>query len=440
MDRSPDRFKTLSRTIIVNRISVILACMLWYLIIEPPSFFRGREGLPDSTLKTIIFLVILFLGVFEALSATGNTLSMERDWIVVAASSLGQPYDLTALNATMRRIDLICKLVSPIFISMIISSYGIRTGVVMVCGMSACSIGLEWFCAKRVWENNAYLRVVKSIPSHTIAANVINYNILSHVKLFFLDFVADFRLYLQSIICIPSLALCLLHLSALAYSASLITFLLNVGITVNIITIVRAIGSIVEVSSTVVTPIGVDRLSQAKNHGSFYERLSADTYSVEASSKGNEIGLFRLGLWGLSWQVINLVPVVISLWSMASGTTSIFTSVTLFFFLSSSRLGLWIFDLTTQQLTQTMTVADQRSSFAGVENSFVSMFELLQNFAIIILSRPEQFRWIVLMSFLAVVCSTVVYATWVWKIRGHLVHWKTIMKSCECIRIRTGNW
>jgi iron-regulated transporter 1 len=147
------------------------------------------------------------------------------------------------------------------------------------------------------------------------------------------------------------------------------------------------------------------------------------------------------------------VPVVLALWSLSPGTSSdslptlvsrVLGAVSsqpllafvLFFFLSSSRLGLWIYDLTTQQLTQTMTTPPQRSSFTGVEYSFVSLFELTQYIIAIIFYRPEQFKWIALMSWIAVAISTVAYAGWVWKMRGHLVHWDRLGKSCECIKIR----
>ena len=110
-------------------------------------------------------------------------------------------------------------------------------------------------------------------------------------------------------------------------------------------------------------------------------------------------------------------------------------AVMLFFFLSTSRLGLWIYDLTTQQLTQTMTTPAQRSTFTGIECSFVALFELAQNVMTISLHRPEDFKWIALVSWSAVALSSVIYAAWVWKMRGHLVHWEKFTKSCECIKL-----
>jgi iron-regulated transporter 1 len=81
------------------------------------------------------------MGILEGLSASGNMLSIERDWIVTAASPNGQPYDLTHLNSSMRRIDLICKLIAPIATSLVISMAHIRIGVVIVNIMSVISWG-----------------------------------------------------------------------------------------------------------------------------------------------------------------------------------------------------------------------------------------------------------------------------------------------------------
>jgi len=178
---------------------------------------------------------------------------------------------------------------------------------------------------------------------------------------------------------------------------------------------------------------------------------------IPSESDSNETktttGLERLGLWGLSFQLLNLVPVVFALWSLSPAPTSnpflfsnilSFPAVTssptllaflLFFFLALSRLGLWIYDLTTQQLTQTMVPPFFRSSFIGVEYSFASLFELCNYILAIIFSRPEQFKWVAGISWCAVGCSAVMYAGWVWKERGHLVHWEKfgMGKGCECV-------
>ncbi|RAL65068.1 hypothetical protein DID88_001175 [Monilinia fructigena] len=92
---------------------------LLLLFVEAKNGSGGNDGVPllkvvadeassGDTIKIAIFVLILGFGILEGLSASGNMLSMERDWVVTAAAPEGRAYDLTHLNAAMRRrIDLI---------------------------------------------------------------------------------------------------------------------------------------------------------------------------------------------------------------------------------------------------------------------------------------------------------------------------------------------
>ncbi len=108
----------------------------------------------------------------------------------------------------------------------------------------------------------------------------------------------------------------------------------------------------------------------------------------------------------------------------------ILNAAMLFLFLSISRLGLWVFDLTTQEVTQSRVTPAQRSSFAGTEMAFVSLFELSQWVFATVFPRPEQFRYLAAGSLAAVGCSLVMYSTWVRRQRGHLVHWEKLGMVC----------
>lgn len=497
VDQAPNRLRTLVSTITINRISVIGASAIWFFIVEPISTkpnewvlsipsISGIQG--AAVMKAAMFVLILLLGILENLSASGNMLSMERDWVVAASSPDGKPYDLTHLNSAMRRIDLICKLIAPILISLIVSATNVKIGVLVVGAMSTASWSIELWCVRRVWNLNSRLREPEVVIDPVSEdGNVVlpplettRRSCWSKTSQGFRRYVQDFRNYFSSLVWIPSLSLAFLHISALTYSGTFITYLLVVGFSLDVITIARAMGSIVEISSTVITPVGVQILSKAANHGRFRgEDRSEDseTALLEGTPEEDgrtETGLERLGLWGISFQLINLVrpivflphdeahtdslqaPVVFALWQLASNPAtssslphlvSRFLTVPsqpllafiLFFFLSVSRLGLWVYDLTTQQLTQTMVTPTQRSSFTGVEYSFVSLFELAQFVIIIVLHKPEQFKWIAAMSWIAVLVSTLAYAGWVWKMRGHLVHWERIGKGCECVVVRHGH-
>jgi iron-regulated transporter 1 len=64
--------------------------------------------------------------------------AVERDWAVVVAESLQMPRE--ELNSVMRRIDLICKLVAPLCISLV-DGYSTEVAVWVVFGQNAASIG-----------------------------------------------------------------------------------------------------------------------------------------------------------------------------------------------------------------------------------------------------------------------------------------------------------
>lgn len=428
VDQNSDRLKILVSTITVNRVAVISASVLWFFIVAAAtpdavnsSYGSDIAGLPfPELLKAGIFTLILMLGILEILSGQGNMLSMERDWVVTVAAPAGRPYDLTHLNAVTKRIDLICKLIAPILISIIISSTNNKIGVLVVGGMSLCSWFLEVFCARIVWNKNPKLQAAK--PSNRQARQDLEErpDLFTRIGGGLHRYAQDFKNYFSSRVWIPSLSLAVLYFSALAYSSNFITFMINAGISLEMITIARAFGSVIEISSTLVTPVGIHVLGKAVNRGRFRGRdrtnsraalLQHETEGVEVVRDEEEkwkaeTGCERFGLWGLTWQFVNLIPVVVALWYMSpispeadqfllsrliSPTLPLpLLTVAMFTFLSLSRLGLWIYDLTTQQLTQTLVPPTQRSSFTGVEYSFYNLFELLQNVAAMVFDKPDR--------------------------------------------------
>ncbi len=328
VDHGQDRLKTLLETISINRISVICASVFWFWIVSS-SETPNQKALsqptfanlpPSPIIKGTFFTLILALGILENLSASGNMMSMERDWILVACSPDNSPYDLTHLNSVMRRIDLICKLLSPILISVVVSLLGIKIGVLAVGGMSACSWGFELFCARHVWNRNPRLQAPKITESSTSSIESLqgsqSGNIFRKFVVGLENYRRDFKNYFSSKVWIPSISLAFLHISSLSYGATFITFLLSVGFSLDLITLARAAGSVVEISSTIITPFGVHYLGKAKNHGRF--RGEGSNYApLLEEGDGNderdhekwrtETGLERLGLWGILFQLLNLV-------------------------------------------------------------------------------------------------------------------------------------
>ncbi|KAK7748104.1 hypothetical protein SLS53_001356 [Cytospora paraplurivora] len=105
-----NRLSVIRASIVGQRVPVAASCALFLLLLSKP----GALG-PGT--EPGIFVVIIFLAVVEKLCSTMNTISVERDWVVVITE--GNEAARRAMNARMRRIDLGCKLLGPLVISLI---------------------------------------------------------------------------------------------------------------------------------------------------------------------------------------------------------------------------------------------------------------------------------------------------------------------------------
>lgn len=180
VDHAPSRLRTLLTTVSVNRVVVIAACVCWAIIIrkeESEEVATSTSSAVDSSSarplmhrwKDTLFILILVLGILERLSRLANLISIERDWVptMVAVSipeSEKPGYDLSDLNAAMSRIDLICKLGSPIAISAFMSTTkSPRLGAVLLIGLNFLTWPFEYLTARQLWQGNELLQELKVV-------------------------------------------------------------------------------------------------------------------------------------------------------------------------------------------------------------------------------------------------------------------------------------
>ena len=307
------------------------ATLVWLLILSQQDIVGGETVfvLPkNAVLKALAFAVAVTLGIVERLSSSGNLISMERDWVVAVAAPAGQPYCLTDLNAVMRRIDLVCKLIAPIFISVVISAVGsMRIGVVYTGVTSLICLPIELFSAKKVWNSSNALQQPKPRPEPSAGESDARLSPAAQSRSWTSLLLRQFKgleLYFSTSVWLPSLTLSMLHYNMLTWRATFITYLINAGYTLNFITIARTLGSIFEIGSTILTPIGIRYAGAALHHEATERRYRDEDEAAVAFIRQSEteefdgetektleaqtvIGLERLGLWGFSLQMTMLV-------------------------------------------------------------------------------------------------------------------------------------
>ena len=105
----------------------------------------------SSPLGGAMFAFIVVCGCIQNLSAIALSVAIERDWVTVIAHASSE--HLTQINTYMRRIDLLCKLLAPLFVSLLVTVTSNFVAAYIMCGVEAGCIVFELLC--RSCANNA---------------------------------------------------------------------------------------------------------------------------------------------------------------------------------------------------------------------------------------------------------------------------------------------
>ena len=435
IDGAPTRLRPLLFTILANRTTLVASCILWLAL-----FSTSYESL-----RKALFAAILVLGMVEKASRMANILSMERDWVPTIANADGEGSSLTHLNTVMRRIDIVCKFLAPLAISGVVALLKSAPAAITIAIMSSASLVLEVWAVLRVWKTNSRLRASKG-EAHHFSGDVelearyqLHSEILKHDVHFLRrllarspeavafarsiigDHIEGLNYYFSTTVWLPSVCVAVLHASVLAWSGTLITWLLNANFSLGEVTVAKGIGSFFEIGSTVVFPWAVSVFSETRsdNHATTSYQMverrglddedEADDYQAQKSpdkvdpnlaedsgligSRSLHVGVVRAALWAISSLLFLLIPTTIVLFYLNSHLTDnhsesgdtvtsplaahTLLAVGFFTFLSLSFLGRWTYDLAVTQLSQMLIPATHRSSFGGMEQAIISCVSLV---------------------------------------------------------------
>ena len=93
------------------------------------------------------------------------------------------------------------------------------------------------------------------------------------------------------------------------------------------------------------------------------------------------------------------------------------------------RTGIWLFDLSVQQLLQENVKEEERGVVNGVMKSMMCFNDMLNYVLVIAAPRPENFQILTIISVGMVTLALTFYAAYVRKVRGHLFHFVDCFKS-----------
>jgi iron-regulated transporter 1 len=380
---SANRLSVVRASILGGRAAVVLSC-LGFLSLGLLSVGAGSY---------LILAALCVPACVEKLCSIANLVSVEKDWVIVLAG--GSEEDLQRLNAQMRRIDLFCKIFGPLIISAL-DTWNIQGAILMLIGVNSLSLPLEYLSIAKVYNSTEALQAPRSRTSYTpLLGNEPSPGESSlqdeaeDLELLKPSIISALRIYSASRAFIPSLALAMLYFTVLSFSGQLITYLFSTGLSPLKVTLLRTVSVLVEITATFLAPRAI--------------RL---------------VGPVRAALWFISFQALVLLagssfwatsPASISVWILVGGVIL-------------SRIGRWGFDLAVQFLIQTEVSDAHRGSFGSTEAGVQNVFELLAYALTIVFRDPKAFQWPVYVSVANVAIAAGIYAAFVRRRRGHLLH------------------
>ncbi|GAA6025360.1 hypothetical protein JCM11491_002746 [Sporobolomyces phaffii] len=425
-----ERLRFVRSTILVQKATVAAAYVLFlisFLEIGPQQGERKR-------LLDAFFAIITILSALLNLATIGISVAVERDWVTCIARGDGAV--LTKLNTYLRRIDLLSKLVAPLFVSLLTTAASYTFAAAFLLGFALVSLCFEFLWIRIVYSRLPILAenskscgedrptgapsTENATRSRSLGTRVIR--IRERFTLRISSELKDWLVFIRSPVFFSCLSISLLYLTVLSFDGSMLAYLKAHDYSDGFVAGMRGVGVITGLIGTVVMP--------------FLE---------------TKIGLVRAGSWSIWSEVITLVPAVLAFFVQPPKTGARglpYNSALLFTGKSSltsprfdlnpsatnsegdlvpgmalSRIGLWSFDLCQlKELQEALNDHPRKNTIMALQFSLQNLLDLVKYVVTIIFNKPSEFRWAVVVSYASVVLGALCYLVYVRNERGHLVH------------------
>ncbi|KAG8795611.1 hypothetical protein FRC17_008119, partial [Serendipita sp. 399] len=142
----------LQKRLIVQQVLQIATYGLFLVLFHPlrPSVGGFSEDSNLAAVYVLLALIILASSIM-GLATAGINVAIQRDWVVTI--SQGSHTLLTRLNTYLRRVDLLCKLLAPLLVSLLTTTVSYPGAVTFYLGYAVVTLVMEQLWIIVVWNH-----------------------------------------------------------------------------------------------------------------------------------------------------------------------------------------------------------------------------------------------------------------------------------------------
>merc|ERR1712038_853287 len=425
-----DRTKRLTAAktfLLVQNLCVSLCALLL------SGFIGYRHQIPEEYLEVATVLVsissILFASIAR-LASSGVNIIIQKDWIVVIAEK--DTDRLARMNSILRTIELTTYMLAPAAAGQLFTYLGFVITGVFIAAWNIVSVCLEYLLLVLIYRKYPKLASFKVSEDPDIASEDSEDSEGDQHGNPIKEALAGWRIYFNHAVRNAGLGLAFLFLTVLGFDNITYGFCLLQGVPHAALGILVGVSALVGVLGSLSYPpirarVGLERTGLM---GMFLLISCSSLAVLSTFLPGSPMNLKSLVQPGLSENNNNTnystgvattdleeETLTFQAYWQSYGSVSIFLAGIIL-----ARFGLWIVDLTINQILQERVAEERRGVVNGVQDSINNTFNLLKCVFVILLPSEETFALLIFISFASINFGWLMYALYSRSQRGHLFH------------------
>lgn len=372
----------------------------------------------------IVSVLAIILASIARLASSGVNIIIQKDWIVVIANN--NTDKLARMNSVLRTIELTTYMLAPAAGGLLLDYIGyIGTGI-FIAVWNIVSVVLEFTLLILIYRKYPKLGSIKKPEDDNKNEDEEKRNVVK-------DTIEGWKTYMNHPVRNAGLGLAFLFMTVLGFDNITYGYCLLQGVPHLALGVLVGISALIGVLGSLAYPpirarVGIERTGLI---GMFLLISTSSLAVLSAFLPGSPMDL-NFFITGSNTSLGNSTDGDDSVIEVSSLTFDEFvqkySSASVFLLgIILARFGLWIVDLTINQILQERVAEDKRGVVNGVQDSLNNSLDLLKCVLVIILPHMETFAILIFLSFVSINIGWLMYALYSRSQRGHLFHFSRLV-------------